>query len=200
MRLWLLMATLVCLGFPARADENLFRNPTAEFQMTKPDGWVYLTAQQNSANLKGVENADADLRSAMERYATAPMVVIAKYPEPFDDLNPSFKVNVRPMGSFAGSTPKAILAAILPSLQRAFPDAAVVQAPEDVKVGGLDGAHIILNYTLRAQGRAYPTASELWVVPRGDFFFMIGAGLRQDEATGTRAEIVQILESIRFGP
>jgi hypothetical protein len=42
--------------------------------------------------------------------------------------------------------------------------------------------------------------SELWIVPRGDYFFMIGAGTRQDEKTGTRKEIQEILKTVKIDP
>lgn len=200
MRLLLVVAAIACLASPVRAEGDRFRNPTAQFELTKPEGWVYLSAEQNTANLKAVETSDAKFGEAMVKYATVPMVVLAKHPEPFDDLNPSFKVNVRPVGQFAGQPPAAILAALLPGLQRVFADATVAQAPVAVKVGGLDAAYLRLDYTLRAGGVDYPTTSELWVVPRGDFFFLIGAGSRQDETTGSRLEIGQIIQSIRFGP
>ena len=35
-------------------------------------------------------------------------------------------------------------------------------------------------------------------MPRGDYFFMIGAGIRQDERTGTRREIEEILNTVRI--
>jgi len=44
----------------------------------------------------------------------------------------------------------------------------------------------------------FPTASELWIVPRGDYFFLIGAGTRQDEKTGGRDEIRSILGTVRI--
>ena len=45
-------------------------------------------------------------------------------------------------------------------------------------------------------GRKFPTSSELWIVPRGDYFFMIGAGTRQDERNGSREEIHEILSTV----
>lgn len=200
MRLLPLLATLACLGSPVHAEADRFRNPTAQFELRKPTDWVYLSAEQNTANLKAVGISDADLREAMVKHATVPMVVLAKHPEPFNDLNPSFKVNMRPLGQFAGQPPAAILTALLPALTRAFADATLVQAPLATKVGGLDAAYLRIDYMLRAGDAEYPTTSELWVVPRGDFFFLIGAGSRRDEATGSRREIAEILESIRFGP
>lgn len=200
MRLLLVLAALVAFAGFARAEGTRFHNPTAQFELTKPEGWGYLTADQNAANLAAVETGDPEFRKAIARYATAPMVALAKHPEPFDDLNPSLKVNVRPLGDFAGQQPTAILTALMPALRSVAADATLAQPPTPVKVGGLDGAYMRFNYTLRAGGAEYPTTSELWVVPRGEFFFLIGAGTRQDETTGSRAEIAQIIESIRFGP
>jgi hypothetical protein len=35
-------------------------------------------------------------------------------------------------------------------------------------------------------------------VPHGDYFFLLGAGTRQDETTGTRAEIRAIVDSVKI--
>jgi hypothetical protein len=53
------------------------------------------------------------------------------------------------------------------------------------------------HYVLRMQdGRTVPTTSELWVVPRGEYFFLIGAGTRRDQSTGSRAEVHAIVDSV----
>ncbi len=79
---------------------------------------------------------------------------------------------------------------ILPQFKKMFKDFIVVQAPIDVEVGGLKAAYSRFNYSLQIpDGREFPTSSELWIVPRGDYFFIIGAGTRQDEKTGSRDEI-----------
>ena len=66
-------------------------------------------------------------------------------------------------------------------------------------LGGLDAGYMKANYTLSTQdGKNFDTTSELWIVPRGDYFFTIGAGTRKDEKTGTREEISKIIESIQF--
>ena len=70
----------------------------------------------------------------------------------------------------------------------------MVQAPTDTTVSDLSAAYMRINYTLAIpDGRTFPTTSELWIVPRGNYFFMIGAGTRQDGKTGSREEISKIL-------
>lgn len=184
----------VCSAQPS----DVFRNPTAGLEVTKPAAWVYLTAEQNAENLKRAELSDEEFRAAMAKYATAPMVAMTKYREPYEDLNPSFKVNMRALGELKGRSAVDIANLIVPQLQRVFTDAKVVQAPMEVTISGLKAAYTRIDYTLRAGGEEFPTASELWIVPRGDFFFMLGAGTRQDEKSGSRKEIAAIVKSIHL--
>ena len=86
---------------------------------------------------------------------------------------------------------------IIPQFEKLFRDFELVQAPIGIAVSGINSAYMRMNYTMEIpDGRSFPTTSELWIVPRGDYFFMIGAGTRQDEQNGTRGEIEAILETI----
>jgi len=139
---------LVIVATSAMAGEgDAFRSATAGFEITKPADWHYLTAEQNQENLSRVELTDDEYKEALLKYATVPLVAMVKYAEPFDDLNPSVKVNIKPLGELKGMA-----------------------------------------------------ATELWIVPRGDYFFLIGAGTRQDEKTGGRDEIGSILATMRIEP
>lgn len=178
-------------------DSNRFESLTVGFSVIKPTEWQFVTADENIENLKKIQMSDAEFQQLMLKYSTAPLVAIMKHPEPFDDLNPSFKVNIKPLGQLKGADPKQILNLILPQFQKIFQDFKLVQPPIDDKVSGLNSAYMRINYSLTIpDGRKFPTSSELWIVPRGDFFFMIGAGTRQDEKTGSRKEIRNILESV----
>jgi hypothetical protein len=183
----------------AYADENIFKSITVGFEVTKPKGWSFVTAQENLDNLKRTKLSDDEFHQLMLKYATAPLVAMMKYPEPYDDLNPSLKVNIKPFGQLKGRDGKEVISLILPQFQKMFKDFQLVQAPIDVKVAGLKAAYVRINYSLQIpDGRTFPTTSELWIVPRGDYFFMIGAGTRQDEKTGSRKEIEQIMKSIKI--
>ncbi len=174
-----------------------FESVTVGFKATKPANWQFVTAQENLENLKKVELNDAELQQLMIKYSTAPLVAMMKHPEPFDDINPSFKVNIKPLGQLRGADPKQILGLILPQLQKMFKDFKLEQEPMDTTVSGLKASYMRINYSLSIpDGRVFLTTSELWIVPRGDYFFMIGAGTRQDEKTGSRGEIKKILNSV----
>lgn len=187
-----LFSSIALAGTP-----NKFESLTVGLEVTKPSEWQFITAEENLENIKKIKLNDAEFHQQMLKYSTAPLVAIMKYPEPFDDLNPSFKVNIKPLGQLKGVDPKQILTLIIPQFQKVFQDFSLVQPPTDTKVSGINAAYMSINYSLAIpDGRIFPTTSEMWVVPRGDFFFIIGAGTRQDEKTGSRKDIQEILNSV----
>ncbi len=186
-------------GFTHAGQSDVFTSPTAGFKVTKPAGWHYVTAAQNLESLKATKLSDQEFQAAMLKYATAPLVAMTKFPEPYDDLNPSFKVNIKPFGQLKGKAATDIIGLILPQFQKAFKDYKLVQTPIEVEVSGLKAGYARINYSLQTpDGSLFPTTSELWIVPRGDYFFILGAGTRQDEKTGSRKEIETIIRSVKI--
>ena len=92
-------------------------------------------------------------------------------------MNPSFKVSVRPLGGFAKFAPEDILTAALPTFSRAFDDVQLLEGPRSGRVSGRNAAYARISYTLRAKDVAVLTISEIWIVPKGAIFFMIGPAL-----------------------
>lgn len=181
------------------ADTNTYSNPTVGVTITKPADWQFATAQQHAENLARIKLEDEQLQEWVKKHATAPIVVMMKYSEPFDDVNPSFKVNIRPLGNLSGDDPKAILVLIVPQLRKAFEDFEMIVSPKETTVAGRKSAYAKINYTMKIpDGRGFPTCSELWVVPRGKYFFLLGSGTRQDEKTGKREDIQKILASLKL--
>lgn len=178
---------------------NTFKSVTVGFEVTKPKSWQFVTVEQNLENLKRTKLNDEEFHKLMLKYATAPLVAMMKYPEPFDDLNPSFKVNIKPLGQLKETDPKQILTMLSAQFGNIFKDYEVVQSPIDTRISGIKSGYMRINYSLQIpDGRMFPTTSELWIVPKGDYFFMMGAGTRQDEKTGSRKEIQKILKTIRI--
>lgn len=199
-RVVFLAASFVLVTAPIlAADPNVFYNPTAGLQLTKPAEWSYVTAAQNMDNIKAMKLNDKEFHAAMQKYATAPLVAMTKFPEPFEDVNPSFKVKLKPYGELKGKPPQEIINLVVPQFQKTFKDFVLVQPPTEVVVSGIKSAYARMNYTMELpDGRTFPTTSELWIVPRGDYFFMIGAGTRQDGKTGSREEIQSILKTVQI--
>ncbi len=193
---------MLILSFSVNADNNnKFESVTVGFKVLKPSDWQFVTADENLDSLNRIRLNNEEFHKLMLADSTVPLVAMMKYPEPFDDLNPSFKVTTKPLGQFKGLDSKEILDRLIPQFRKIFQNFVLVQPPEDTMVAGLDAAYMRIHYSLTIpDGRVFPTSSELWVVPRGSYFFILGAGTRQDERTGSRVEINKILNSVEIQP
>jgi hypothetical protein len=193
------ITTILLSALASAEDKNEYSNPTVGLSLTRPKGWQFATADEVAENFKRTKLSDEEFQKMLEKYSTAPLVAMMKHPEPFDDLNPSFKVNIKPLGGLPPNDPKKILSLVTKQFPKVFKDYKLVTAPTDTKISGLVAAYAKIHYSLEIpDGRSFPTCSELWIVPRGSYFFMIGAGTRQDESTGTRSEIRAILDSLKL--
>lgn len=184
----------VCV--PASAER--FSNPVLGLSIEKPDDWHVLSAEANAENLRKVETGTPELQAAIQKYASVPLYAFTRYPEPHPDLNASVKVNTRPAGSFAGQSGQQILQALLPGLSRTMSDLKVIKAPEITTLAGKTAGHMALTYTLKTEGASYPAASEMWIIPRGDYLIIVGAGYRPDENTGDHKAVMKIVNSLQL--
>jgi len=189
---------LALIAMPAHlVASDIFESATVGFYVEKPADWHFATAEQNTENLERTELNSEEYQQLLLKYANAPLVAMMKYEEPFDDLNPSLKVNIKPYGNLDRSDPKNILNLIIPNFEKMFIDFEVLEGPSDTLISGIPSAYVRVAYSLPIpDGRVLPTTSELWIVPRGDHFFVVGSGTRTDEKTGTRKEIEAILDTV----
>jgi hypothetical protein len=142
---------------------------------------------------------DKEMQKLIVQKSNAPLVIITKYPEPHDDLNPSFKMNVRPIGNSQNFDSIKTLETITVGIKKMFKDLKIDQKPTNVTISGIESAYMRVSYTLNTEnGGSFAATSEMWVVPRDNYFFMIGAGIRQDEKNGSRNEIKKIIDSINI--
>jgi len=183
----------------AQEDTNKFRSDTLGISVTKPESWRWISSSEYFANLERTEWNDKEFGELLRTRATAPLAAIMKYPEPFDDVNPSFKINVKPYGSLKGYDPKDILKLVTGHFQKSLNDLKVVKPTHEVKVSEIESGYMMMNYTLKIpDGRTFPITSEIWIVPRERMFFIVGSGTRTDETTGTRAEIKEIMDTLKI--
>ena len=108
MKLLKILALMLITGF-AYADPNVFEDTTIGFKVTKPSEWRFVTSKEHIDNLKRIELEDEDIKQKLIKYSRVPLVAMAKYPDSFNDLNPSFKVTIRPIGKLRNATAKQIL-------------------------------------------------------------------------------------------
>jgi hypothetical protein len=186
------------ISSPACLAQETYSNPTLGFYIRKPSSWHYLTAEEHRENLTRSDFTDPKFKELVTRYARTPFLAITKYKEPYDDLNPSIRVNAREAGNLKGMTPEKVVVLTASAFSRMFKEYMVAEGPQATKLSGHPAGYMRVNYTHEAGGVAWRTTSELWIVPRGDLLFIIGAGTRQDEKSGTRKEVRSVINTIKI--
>jgi len=76
--------------------QELYENKTLGLSVQKPAGWFFATDKQKRENIARSKLNDAEFQSYVQKNSTAPIFMITKYRMPYDDLNPSVKITVRP--------------------------------------------------------------------------------------------------------
>jgi hypothetical protein len=195
--LTLVMATALVLGAPVQAFllSERIEIPSLGLAVTMPNGWRHAMPEEHRENLRRITE-DQAVQDFLLRHSSLPAVAFAKYPEPFQGLNPSFRVTVRPIGSMRGRLPVDILNAVLPAMRGMLGEIEIEQPPSSVSVSGHSAAYARILYALNVSGENYPAVSEIWIVPRDTNIYIIGAGWGRDEALPTRNEIRAMLDSL----
>lgn len=177
-------------------DTNKYTNSTLGLSIVKPEDWHFLSIEASQNSLNNVRLKDKQIQEYMRKYSSKPIVVITKYPESYSDVNPSLKINIKPFGRLPRD-PHKIMEIIIPTWKRAFRDFEIIQEVEDTMLGGLPATHVQIHYSLENNsGEIRSIRSDLWIAMRGDYFFLVGSGLKQDESNGSYQEIKQILDSL----
>ncbi len=203
-RAWLGAALMVLcfVAGPGRADEDPyhFRSDIARIELTVPSGWHFMDLESVARHRATAELKDEEMQKAIQQLATAPLVVATKHPEPYDALNPSFQVMVRPLGSLATATGVEILELIRPNLASTFAEFKLLEAPTEFKLGGLSAARLTATYTVQnPAGETFPTKAIVFVVPRGSYMYQFSFSAPPDGEDALTPEVVQkVYDSVRF--
>lgn len=203
LRVFLLAVSVGLLStINAQGDNpNTFFDPVAGFSLRKPSGWQFVNVNADRAHekKKRIRLSDDELKETIRIYDTTPLVTIKKYAEPYEGVNPHFKVNLKFLDDFDANRPEDILSALVAPLQTALKDMMVIEGPVRTEIDFLAAAYVKIHYTLQTQeGKMFPVRIDMWVVPRGRFFFLIGSGLPQDAHPFDQEAIQQILASIQI--
>lgn len=197
------LVLLIVLASPVLAagkpDPDAFRSDAARIELRKPAGWHFQTLESAFANRAAVKMNDEEFQKAVAQMASAPLVVATRHVEPYDSLNPSFQVIVRPLGTLEGRSGVEILRVVEPALRANFADFATVDSIRATSVAGQPAARMTIRYTLRTQDdREYPTRATLVMVPRGKVLYQLGFSGPPTGPDAIASEVDSVLASVRF--
>jgi hypothetical protein len=203
------LSGVFCLGLlfagPAGtflAEEgNAYESREAGFEITKPENWLFVPANTVAQNLALPRLHDKELERAIRSKPSVPFLVIARFPEPYDGLNPSVQVSFKTQGELLGQGAPALLTRVVERLKGNFRDFTFIRPVEATTVDGQPAARMSARYTVAdAHGKEFKTVARMWVIPRGEYMFTISMYGAAEGPNTSEKEFEQILQSIKIAP
>jgi hypothetical protein len=194
----ILIALILFISTGAHAkDDNLFTSPTLGFHITKPTAWRFVSANTYLDQMKEMRFADAEFQRQWSQAIRAPVVVIAKHPPDFNEVNTTFKVDVKPYGVIPEkSTGVTAFQVLVPNLKRVTKDFNVEEGPREAVVGGRNGAYLRASYFVTSStGVQVALTSEMWVIPLSNYIYIIGGSYKKGSDSGP-SEVAAIMKTI----
>jgi hypothetical protein len=105
---WIFLATSLAMPLSA-AEANTYESREAGFKITKPEGWQFVPAHTVAQNLALPQLRDKELQRAIRSKPNVPFLVMARFPEPYEGLNPSVQVSFKTQGELLGPGASALL-------------------------------------------------------------------------------------------
>jgi hypothetical protein len=192
------LALLAVPAAPALAQERIVA-PAGGISIEKPRGWNVIPPSAAMENLRGLRFDDPRVKAVIGQ-GEAPFIVLLKYPPDTEGVNPTLKVNYRPLAApLRGMTAIEVLNALYGAMSRTMDNVELLDAPAPVQFAGGTGAHFRLSYSLVGSGGTpFHVISEMWLTLRGDYAVILGAGYGADEPAETAAEIAAASRTFRI--
>lgn len=178
---------------------NTYNHPVLGFSIKYSSSWFPISIDDYYSNLNKVKLNDEEFNQLLIKNASIPFFAISKFKEPYEDLNPSLKINTKPYGNLQGQPLELIIKLFISQFEKVFLDFKVQQDPIKTILNKKEVVYSKFFYTMKSQdGTLFKTCSELWLIDKGQYFYMIGAGTKQDESNCKREEILNFLNSVEL--
>lgn len=194
-----IMACCVTSVVAAEPSPNLFRSEIAGIELEKPAGWHYQNLEAVAKYRSRARLKDKEYEAYVHNLASAPLVVATKHSEPYDSLNPSFQVLVRPLGQLKGLSGKEILEMVVPVMRNGFAEFELINPVTEIQVDGHRGAELNAEYIVGGpDGRAWPTRATIIAIPQGSYLYQISFSSAQEGQDSLATEVKDTLKTVKF--
>lgn len=199
----------ICLwtGFSGKSTaQDVYRNTTLGFSITKPDGWSYLTREDLEISRNSFRLDDEELEEFMAEYrkkrGTDPLVWFARYPEPYPEYNPNVLVGAKVSPSnLEWPDLRKILSMTIALWKQGHSDLTIVEDIQNWGIDGLPGAFAQWRYTSKhVSGKNFPVMMYFWLISRGNVMFVVNMSCPEEGPDFSEEIFLEVLESIQIDP
>lgn len=176
-----------------------FKHNVLGFSIKYSNKWSIISVDDQYANLNKITLNDSSFNEMIKKGTSVPFFAISKFKEPYDDINPSLKINTKPYGNLQGKSLEYITSIMLTQFEKMFLDYKLIEGPKEYLINNNKSIYSKIYYTIKSKnGDEFKTCSELWLIDKGNYFYVIGVGTKQNESNCKRSEIYNFIKTIEL--
>ena len=191
-----LCAAIVPLFTCEPANAARIADPSLGLTIEIPSDWSELPTTAVNNDTGSFERDNPELADAVRNHGFIPNHLFGRTPNPASPFAASVNLSRQAATRVKGQSDRQALLAFLNT--RKMPTADLLAPPEIVTVSGKVTGHLRLRMNLNAGDTSIPVTMEEWVIPRGTYYLVVGASYHTDPASGDRAEVMEIVNSLHF--
>ncbi|MDX9971753.1 MAG: hypothetical protein RBU21_02055 [FCB group bacterium] len=173
--------------------------PDFGFQIDLPSDWTVQDTGFVMANRERVDMGSPALQRRFQQ-ATVPILACTRYPDGYDDVNPTVQTTFRPMPQL-GVPATLVLEKMTGLMGQMFEDFRFIEEPVETELGGLPAARARISYAMfNSDERRFDVLARSWIVPCGKMMFIIGMSGTTQGDNVCEDEFNGMAASIRIAP
>lgn len=200
-----LILILSFTAFPEGSKQITYLNNMIGLTFEYPNSWNVITLSDYITEVsenKERKLSDEEINNIKENM---PAFGILKYKEPVDFYNPSIIITLIPYDSGEKENDlKKLTAMYLNYQEKNLKNFSLLEQAKKYKLGNVNSSYSKFNYTYNFNETDHLIFEEVWFIHIGKitgedaYFLQIEASTLENEGTGTRKEIYDILNTIRI--
>jgi hypothetical protein len=198
--LWLaLVATSAWAKAPVIEGDTLV-DDSLYLTVTKPASWHFLTAKEKRDRRSAIAYKNKRWGMMVQQESFPPRIMLAKYPEPYDGVNPTIAIDRYPLGELRFKDGPWIANYDSLWLKRLiFTPIVFTESPAATTLAGREAGYYRALYEMeREHAPALSISRQLWVVASPITVIRITAVAAQSGPDACTAEIAAVIASLKF--
>ena len=194
-----MMIHATCLVALDADDNNTFHNLCYGIKISKPEKWKFENYQNLLKSDIHFIYKNEEMANKINECPTSYCVLITRYNEPYDGLNPILKVTPVIIKDYANVNPTFILKTYLSLMNNFFNDFSIVQGVNNLKIDGNTAYQVKAKYSVKDNlNRTFRINSGMTIVIKDSIGFVIQTTCAQDGDDLTDKQFDFIINSIKF--
>lgn len=180
-------------------DFKIFTSTLLGIELQYPNNWNLLSTDDFYEQLENIKTENKYFNENVAKLANKPLLALSRYELDYDDLNPTFKISIKPYGAIKQNALGEILVFIFEQFKSIFKNFRVRIPPKLVQLDNKEAYYGKVYYSIKSTlDIEFHVCSEIWLIHKGFYFIMIAAATNHNGEKHIKDDINKIIKSLKI--